>query len=213
MRNALSRQAGRVLASALLLLALRPLPARAESRVEVAPFVGYKIGGRFIVQDGELTLDHGASFGGIVSFRATPDLLLEAVYSRQATTIQYEKANFAPHEELFDLTVQHVNVGGTYEHGIGSVRPFFGGGLGLTRYEPDLAGTESETRFVFNFATGLRGDLSGNVGLRAGLRAWFTSPPDDGAVIFDSESTDNFRQSGVSLINQYEFSVGLVFAP
>jgi opacity protein-like surface antigen len=212
MRNSLSRQAGRSLAAVLMLLAFGPISAAADSRVEIAPFVGYMVGGRFVVQDGELTLDHGVAFGGALALRATPDFTFDVLYSRQSTTIQYETANFEPHEELFDITVQHINLGGTYEHGLGRVRPFFGGGLGLTRYEPDLADSESETRFSFNLATGIRSALSNTLGLRAGFRAWFTSPPDDGATIFRSESTDDFRQSGVSLINQYEFSLGLVFA-
>lgn len=211
MRNTLFRQAGRALAAMALLLAVQSPSVRAESRVEFAPFVGYKVGGGFVIPGGELSIDPGASFGGTLGYRAAPDLLVELAYSRQSSTIQSESGSFEPHEDLFDLTVQHVNVGAVYEHGFGGVHPFFGGGLGITQYEPDLADTESETRFSFNFSTGVRGDLSSRLALRAGVRGWFTSPPDDGEPIFGSEATDDYIQSGVSLINQYEFTVGLVF--
>lgn len=211
MRNTLFRQAGRALAAMAVLLALQPPLSLAESRVEITPFVGYTVGGGFVTPEGELNIDPSASFGGTLGYRAAPDLLVELAFSRQSSTIQYESGSFEPHEDLFDLTVQHVNVGAVYEHGFGGIHPFFGGGLGITRFEPDLADTESETRFSFNFSTGVRGDLSSRLGLRAGVRGWFTSPPDDGEPIFESEVTDDYIQSGVSLIDQYEFTVGLVF--
>lgn len=203
------------LAVVVAALALFAAPAAADEPgpVELTAFGGYRIGGRYEVEAGRLVLDESVSYGGILGYRVSPDMMVDFTYTRQSTELNFQPINSGQATPVADISVQDFYLGATYEHGIGRTRPFAGMGLGASRLDPDVEEVDSQTRFSFNFSGGLRTDFSRQVGLKFTCRGTFTTPPDDGSTIVCQTPELCYIQSGNSLISQFDFSVGLAIRP
>ena len=169
----------RLVVPLVALLILFPTPARADWGVELTPFAGYRFGGSF--EDNttglDLDVDEGESFGLILGARATHETNYELFYSVQKTTLQGEGL-FAG-EPLFDLDIHYLHLGGTYLFPGERVRPFIGGGLGLTYFSPDGPGLDSEIDFSLSLGGGVIIPISKRVGLRFEGRGFLTILPDN----------------------------------
>jgi len=161
------------------LSALFPTPGRADWGVALTPFAGYRFGGGFTdnATGLDLDVDEGGSFGLIIDVKASQDTEYELFYSVQKTTLQGEGL-FAG-EPLFDLDIHYLHLGGTYLFPGERVRPFIGGGLGLTYFSPDGPGLDSEIDFSFSLGGGVKIPISKRVGLRFEGRGFLTILPDN----------------------------------
>jgi opacity protein-like surface antigen len=169
----------RLVVPLLALLVLLPVAARADWGVELTPFAGFRFGGQFTDNTTglDLDVDEGGSFGLILGLQATHETDYELFYSFQKTTLQGEGL-FAG-EPLFDLTIHYLHIGGTYLFPGERVRPFIGGGLGLTYFSPDGPGLDSEIDFSFSLGGGVKIPVSKKVGLRLEGRGFLTILPDN----------------------------------
>jgi hypothetical protein len=172
------------LAAVLLLAAV---PATAQD-VEITPLAGYRFGGGFDLagEDGPLEVKESAAFGISVGIRLADDGELEVEYSRQPTRLAND--GFFTSTPLFDLAVENWLFGGNYVFGEAPdrVRPFLGIGLGLTRLIPEPDALESETRFAFYLAGGVKVYLSPRFGLRFDARWLGTVLESDSQVFCNS---------------------------
>lgn len=136
----------------------------ANPKVEIAPFAGYGFGGDFrVVNTGEdLNADEGSVYGLTVDWGATATQY-EFFFSHQATELT-GGGDLTPQEALTDLDITYAHIGGLLNFGEGRVKPFFGGGLGITHFSP--RDYDSETRFSMSLGGGAKLFVTKNIGLR-----------------------------------------------
>ena len=158
----------------LWLVLASAIPLAAE--VEVTPFVGYQFGGGFDTREGSLNIDPRANLGLVLSFRTRHDGLVELLYSRQATTLEFE--GILDSGDLFDMTVEYLHVGGLWEIETDRKRPFLGLTVGGTRLDPQTSSLDDEWAFSAGISGGLKYFFTERFGVRVegrGLLSFFSS--------------------------------------
>ena len=146
--------------SALLAGTVAGLPATAAAAdtlpygtFEVAPFIGYQLGGNFKDLDTgqHYSLNDHAVFALALDAPADLSSQYELFYSRQPTVLK--GAGFAP----VDVVVEYLHIGGTIPLDDSTrARPYLAGGLGVTRFSPDDPAARQDTVFSMSLALGLR---------------------------------------------------------
>ena len=192
------------------LLCAAPTLAQDETSLEVTPFLGYDFGGGFEVFDFELgdvdfEIEDSVSYGVIVDFPISRSFQVEAMVLRQPTTLEVDEGLFGPSFELTDLDIDYLQAGILWQGALGQAKPFFTGGVGLARMNPDLPELDSETRFAFNFGGGVKTFFTPHFGLRFEGRLLVITLPEDDEALFCCEGEDN-------AITQGHVALGLVFA-
>jgi hypothetical protein len=162
-----------------------------QDRFEISPFVGYRVAGNFtLVDTGEsVGLDAHTSFGLALDARAEQDAQYELFYSHQSTTMH--AAGFAP----VGIDVDYLHIGGTVaitELG-GPLKPYYGGGLGMTHLSPGPAGSD-HTAFSMSLALGLHAPVSRHFSLRFEGRGFVTLLNADTSVFCRSDQTGTLCQ-------------------
>ena len=177
----------------------------------VTPFVGYRLGGDFRLNDTGQSVslnDHG-SFAFAVDARAEEGTEYELFYSRQATEL---RSNGMP---LAGTTVEYLHIGGTVTFADDErIKPYFGGGLGATRLSPGLAPGSDDTRFSLSLSLGMRVPLTQHFAVRLETRGYFTPLSRDTAVFCRSDQGGalcQIRARGSSLF-QGDFLAGITYA-
>jgi hypothetical protein len=204
--------------SAFIFACLVPVQAVAQKKtndfkVQITPFVGYRLGGTFKDDDTEeeYDLDNNSSAGLIVNFPAEANTEWEIYYSKQSTEIK--TGDLFLGTRLIDMDVEYLHLGGTYLFDRSDEsQPYFVATIGATRMEPSGFDTSSETFFSFAAGGGYKYFPDKHLGFRL-----------DGRFIgtfIDSES-NIFCQSdrgGTCVINttgkvlyQFEMLAGVVF--
>lgn len=156
-----------------------PNPLQAD--VEVTPFLGYQFGGGFDTREGDLDVDPSANLGLVLSFRTRHDGLVEFLYSRQATSLEFQ--GILDPGTSFDLTVEYFHFGGLWEIQTDRRRPFLGLTVGGTRLDPRGSGIEDAWAFSAGISGGLKYFFTEHVALRIegrGMLSFF----DSSGVIF-----------------------------
>jgi len=203
-------------ASAVLLAASLALeaaaPAIAAERFEIAPFLGYRIGGDFQdeVTDSDLEVDESSSFGLAVSRSLDPGRRVEIWYANQSSEISADDGAFTG-DPLFDLNVHYLHLGGTVVMDQArALQTFVSGGVGVTHFDPDRGGLDSETRLSLSLGFGGKSYLTRNAGLRIDVR-WIGTLMDSDAALFCVDGSCAVRVDG-SLFSQWELGAGAFVA-
>ncbi len=185
-------------------------PSQTEPQFEISPFAGYRLGGGFKLMDTGQSIslaDHGA-FAVALDLRAPEDTQYEVFYSRESTSLRGN--GFVP----VGTIVEYLHLGGTVGlDELGPVRPYFGGGLGVTRLSPALAVGREDTRFSLSLSLGVRAPLSQHLALRFETRGFLTPMNTDTAVFCRSDQGGalcRVRVRGSSFL-QGDFLAGLAF--
>lgn len=166
-----------VYALGLSILAFASLASAASGKwdttVEITPFGGYGFGGELDVVDSNdsLKIEEDSLYGFIVDFGGTPQAQYEFFFSHQATKITSSSGTVPP-ETLTDLDISYAHIGGVLNFGEKRVRPFFGGGLGLTHF--NVENYSDDTKFSISLAGGVKLFLTPNIGLRLEARGLAT---------------------------------------
>lgn len=192
------------------LLWTSPALAQDDPALEITPFLGYDFGGSFEVFDFEFgavdfELQDGESYGVIVDFPINRSFQVEAMVFRQPTTLEVDEGLFGPSFELTDIDIDYLQGGILWQGSLGQVKPFFGGGIGLARMNPDISELDSETRFAFNIGGGVKTFFTPHFGLRVEGRLLVISLPEEDEDLFCCRGEDNALAQG-------HVAVGLIFA-
>ena len=167
----------RLALTALLLGVASPLAAQAG--LEFTPTLGYRFGGTVDGETGKFSADPNLAWGATLGLRVKRDGLVEFVYSRQATAIQFDP-DTAANLTLGDASIEYFQLGGALEFGNNEVtKPYFAltvGGTRLAALDRDIG---DEWRFSFGAALGLKFFLSKHVGLRTQARLWMSTLSSD----------------------------------
>jgi hypothetical protein len=183
---------------------------------EITPLIGYRFGGQLhdASVDQDRDIQAHSSFGLALDLEKTPDTQWELTYTRQKTSVEPLSGAAAPGQ--VDLTVDYVQVGGTYfftENGHEGADPYVVGGLGVTHFSPSGTGLDDRYAPSLNVGLGLRVPLTPRVLLRFEGRGYVTFIDTQGSIFCKSDAagaacTIHARASGLW---QIEALVGIAF--
>jgi opacity protein-like surface antigen len=181
------------------------------SQFSISPFVGYRVGGGFRLNDTgqHISLTNHDAFALAVDMRADEGSEYELFYSRQSSDLR--GSGFAP----AGTVVEYLHIGGiVWLADEDRIKPYFGGGLGATRLSPGLAPGSDDTRFSLSLSLGLRAPLTQHFSLRAEARGYFTPLNTDTGLFCRSDqggAVCQVRARGSSLF-QGDFLAGVTYA-
>ena len=189
----------------ILLLGFDSLHAQ---RVEIMPFGGYQFGGVFRLVNGELEIKANPCFGLVFGINLREHILIEFLYSRQETGMEFIEHPSRERTDLFNMAIEYCQVGMNYHFGFGNYIPFGMFSLGVSRFDPYETGTGSEYFFAIGGAGGVKMFITENVGVR--FQARLLIPFQAGSDLFCKDGECKVRVSSGTGIAQGELSAGLV---
>lgn len=180
-----------------------------ERHWEITPFGGFQFGGDFdsIETDEDFDLDESAAYGFMVDVELDAASQIEVYFSRQETELEAEGGDFAG-SSLFDVDVNYLHVGGTLVWDYGVWEPFVVGTMGLTHFDPDFSGSDTETRFSMALGGGVKVMPTESIGFRFEGRGFATFVDSDTSV-FCGDGCEVYFSS--DLFTQFQVTAGLVF--
>ncbi len=145
--------------------------------IELTGIYGYQLGAKLNYGSNYLRFDSGSQAGVVLGFETANELMAELTYIYQNADVNIRDVVISPQESyLADLQAHWIQIGGTRYFRDDNIKPFLGGGLGLTVYSPsdenfDIVNRslDNETVFSFHFKGGVNFMLSEVVGIN--LRA------------------------------------------
>jgi opacity protein-like surface antigen len=179
---------------------------------EITPFGGFRGGGNFDVANssGDVDVESKNSFSLGLAYRIDAGQQYEFLYSRQETQLESN-----PTFGQLDLNVEYLHLGGTViTNEERRVKPYIAGGLGVTRFTSDTAGSSEETNFSLNFGAGLRIPFNDHFSLRLEARGYLTFLDTQSAIFCASGSSGGacaIRGSGDAFF-QYDVMAGFGIA-
>ena len=193
---------------------LTPAIAQEQApKFEITPYAAYRMGGSFDEQDGagRVELNDSSAEGIVFNMMANPNGQYELIYAHQRTDAN--TSGFFANDPTIDMDIEYFQLGGTYLFDGDSMRPFIALTAGVTQFDPELAGTGSESFFSASFGGGVQLRARERLGIRLEARV-FTTFVDDDSNIFCS----SIGGAGACLIRvdartltQWEAKAGLVF--
>jgi hypothetical protein len=199
-----------------LLSVCHSTPVAAQSKplkFEITPYAAYRVGGSFEEKDGDgrVELNDSNAEGFIFNIMAHSNGQYELLYARQRT--EADTSGFFANDPTIDMDVEHFQIGGTYLFDGDSVRPFIALTLGLSQYDPELPGTDSESFFSSSFGGGVQLNANKRLGVRLEARVFTTFVDDDSDVFCSSIDGAGacLIQVDATILTQWEARAGLVF--
>jgi hypothetical protein len=166
------------------------MPAHAQqtsARFELTPFGGYRFGGTLEIEESPDSFDFedSASFGLIVNFPHRANTRWEILYANQSTEAEF--SGVATGDEVIDVDLQMLQIGGTYQFEGEKVLPYLAATLGATHAKASGTSSESDTFWSGSIGLGILVAPNSRIGLRLEARAYGT---------FTNSSTDLLCASG-----------------
>jgi hypothetical protein len=182
-------------------------------KFEITPYAAYRLGGSFDEKDGDGTVDlnDSAAEGILFNIKANHNGQYELLYAHQST--EADTQGFLVNDPTIDIDIEHFQFGGTYLFDGDNTRPFIALTLGLSQYDPQLPGANSESFFSASFGGGVQLNANKRLGVRLEARAFATFVDDDSNIFCSSSAAGGaclIRVDG-RLLTQWEARAGLVF--
>lgn len=187
----------------------RAQPDREPRTFHITPFVGFMAGGGFEdpMTGAERDVDDDTNFGLFLNLMAdVPERQYELLYAQQGSVVE----GGVP----FDIDVQYLHIGGTVAYPQARyVSPYFGLTVGATRFSPDGAGLDDETKFSFSVGGGMSVPITDRLGIRFDVRAFITLLDDKSRIfcVSDPPSAACSVRARSDTFVQYTGSLGLSF--
>lgn len=186
------------------------VPVYAHAGTELIPMAGYRLSGEFedINSGAKLDVDDDTAAGFLLNFDAASNTQYEFLYSRQSSRL---RAGISlPTTVLFDIDIEYIHVGGIKLFPISEgLNSYFGAGIGITRFEPEVNGYGSESKFSLNISGGIKKHFTKALGLRAGF-SYFGTPVNSSSAIFCGNSSGCTVRFQGDLFSQFEAGVSLI---
>jgi len=200
----------------ILMIGISTGPIFAQSghdshRFEISPFVGYQFGGKLSVQTGTLSIKDAMNYGVALDFYISPGMQVELAYIRQDTELRLKDGLTGRTTPMFDMAVEHYQIGALYEVRPGRVRPYGLVTAGLTHFNPKPKDRSSEWRFSFGFGGGVKAFVTERFGFRFQGRLLFPYFTQGGGL-WCSAPGGCFVTLNGRLIVQADFTGGIFLA-
>ena len=178
--------------------------------LSVTPFYGYQFGGNLRVHNGELQIKDTENQGIAVNLAKTYNTTLQFLYINQDTSVQFKDNFLGKTYDLFDMSIEYYQIGGTRETSKGNSNAFVSGSFGATEFTPKVGGYSSETLFSMTFGMGIGKEIKKNMSLL--VQARFLIPIQTaGGGLFCGGGGCSVQVSGGSNILQADVTAGLQF--
>jgi opacity protein-like surface antigen len=204
-------------------------PSFRKPLVEITPFAGFDLGGRFSLDEAGNnvpTADLGGTgstvdlkdhfgFALAVDLRVDEQTAYGVFYSRESTDIHGNTPG-----ALGNLTIQYLHLEGTTILSAETLlKPYLVGGLGLTRFGPEELGNPTtqaspSTKFSGSVGLGLRWPVSSHFAVRVEARGFATLVNPNAAIFCKSDQAGalcEVRGSGRTFL-QGQLLAGAAFA-
>lgn len=184
-----------------------------QFRFELAPYLGYRLGGSFDEQDGErqFDLEDSDAQGLIFSGRVKPNTQWEVLYGRQSTEVDTE--GLFVDDPLLDVDIDYIHLGGTYQFEGENIRPFIALTLGVTHVDPAPSDFGSESFFSASIGGGWQLNATKRLGVRVEARAFTTFVKSDSGIFCEGGGGGAacLIVTEADTLTQWEARAGLVF--
>lgn len=187
----------RTAAAAAVMAMASAAPASAQipsSAIEITPLFGYLWGGGFDtpantgIAAGKISLEPSFAWGGEVGYTPNGNTWFELTYLHQSTdaTFRQDGGGCPVVSCTASFSTNYIHAGARWEFGQRNIKPFIGGGLGVTIFDPGATvnGNDlgSSTNFSISGEVGaiyMVGKKAANqrFGIRATFRGWWTFVP------------------------------------
>lgn len=204
-----------------LLLACIAAPAVAQSRgILFTPIAGYMWGGGYSTDAfdtapaGEFDVKSSFAWGAELGFAPRPGSVVELTYLRQDTDLTFRPVGQAERGP-WGFATNYIHIGGRYELGRNPrVKPFIGGGLGLTVFDPKVENVGTHTDFSLSVHGGVRAMFGQDqrFGVLGRVRGWFSFVPNGDLYGWCSVWGYCYATEGTTTVSQGEVSGGVVIA-
>lgn len=180
---------------------------------ELTPYGAYRFGGEFNDADSDVSieLEDSSSFGLIFNAMHSPNTQWEVLYSRQETDAKTNGLGIS--DTSLNLSVEHLQAGGTYQWDEATVRPYLAATLGLSRVKVSNEGFSDDSFFAFSMGLGMQIRPTERLGIRLEARGFGTVLNSESDIFCKTGPDNNFcaiRIDG-TIMWQLETFAGLVF--
>ena len=191
-------------------------PSVAEDKpfkFEITPFAAYRVGGSFDEEngDGRVDLNDSSAQGILFNIKANPNGQYELLYARQSTDAN--TTGLLVNDSTIDLDVEYFQFGGTYLFDGETTRPFLALTVGMSRFDPGIVGSDSESYFSASLGGGVQLNATGRLGVRFEARVFTTFVDGDSNICCASEAGTGscLILVDAKILTQWEARAGLVF--
>jgi len=157
-------------------LPLAAIPAYAQSKFEITPFIGWESSGSYPITSNTGTVDSlrinsSASFGTFIGYSLTENFQPEFIWARNNTSYSAHNVLTNSYFNAFHTDNDQFQFGGIYMFRNSEVklRPYAGAGLGFT-HEANSNGNPNRTAFSWNIGGGVKYFVSSHIGFRGDIR-------------------------------------------
>ncbi|NJD32956.1 MAG: porin family protein [Gammaproteobacteria bacterium] len=171
-----------LLTAAIALLGVATASAADKPTVEITPFIGYRMGGQFDVNnptagyDNSADLQDSSSWGVDIGIYRDATSFYEVLYGYQSTSLDTND----PSLKRADMKVEYYQVGGTLLYPMDSwAVPYLSLTVGATRLDAKGAGSGSDTKFSGTLGGGIRVPVGNNFAVSLGVRGYLTAISSD----------------------------------
>jgi opacity protein-like surface antigen len=206
-----------VLLSTSAVSAAQGWPDNEIPRFSLTPIGGYTFGGEFEDESGTLSVevDDSAHYGLIANLRESANTQWEIFYSRQESQADTSEAETGTpiDDDVVDLDVQYLHIGGTYVADGGRMRPYLAATVGATRFDPDPLEFDSENFFSFSVGAGWQMQPTERLGLRLEGRVFGTLLRSDNDLFCETGPDENICviTADSDVYWQLQTTLGVVF--
>jgi len=197
----------------LLCLSTPSVAQDKQFKFEVTPFAAYRVGGSFDEEngDGRVDLNDSSAQGIMFNIKANPNGQYELLYARQSTDAN--TTGLLVNDSIIDLDVEYFQFGGTYLFDGETTRPFLALTAGMSRFDPGIVGSGSESFFSASLGGGVQLNATGRLGVRLEARVFTTFVDDDSNIFCASEEGTGscLILVDAKILTQWEARAGLVF--
>jgi len=202
----------------IILMALTMLcltsTALAQS-MEIQPFVGYRWGGSFDIDDPEapgFDIAGGESYGLTIGWIASPSAQIDVLWSHQGTDLEVDGSITGHGDSLSGFDIDNFMIEGSWVGGKpeDKLRGFASFGIGATQFGAPDGFKGSRTQFALGIGGGVKTYFSKTVGLRFQAR-WTPTFFNSNESVFCSSDSGCFATTSGDYISQFEVTAGVIF--
>ncbi len=176
--------------------------------IELTPFSGYTFPENFYVENGEVRISGGHTYGGMLTFNISEMYGVELIYTRQDA--EADVTAFLLNDRNVPVSVNYIQAGGIRYFPLSSTTSLLGGlNLGAAGLVPKEK-YDQGWLFAFGLKGGVKHYFSERIGVR--IQANLQMPVQwAGAGFFVGTGGSGVSVNSFSTIFQFSFTGGLVF--
>jgi len=182
--------------------------------VEVQPFLGYRFGGSFDIDDPRVSgfdVESSGIYGFTVGWILNPEQQLDILWSHQDTSLDVHGSVPGHGDTLSGVDIDYFQIEGSYISGAlgDKVRPFAAFGMGATHLGAPSGFSGSRTHFAVSIGGGAKVYLGKVVGLRFQGR-WTPTFYNSSETLFCSSNSGCFATINGGVVSQIEVTAGVM---